>query len=311
MVMGDTIQRPGGDAAVVRVHGTEKALAISTDVTPRYCYANPYEGGKQAVAETWRNITAVGGKPLAITNCLNFGNPERKEIMGQFVGCLEGMGDACRALEYPIVSGNVSLYNETNGSGIMPTPAIGGVGVMKNSDRMATISFKKADQTILLIGKTKDELGASLYQKEILGKQSGEPPVVDLDLERKHGDFVRSLIENGDVDSCHDLSDGGLIAALADMALAGNMGATITLDDRLPLHAHLFSETQARYLIAVDSDTAEKISADATSSGIAVTNLGTTGGDNININGNTLNLSLDDIRSANEGWFPNYMNAAE
>ncbi|UTW56720.1 phosphoribosylformylglycinamidine synthase subunit PurL [Kordiimonas sp. SCSIO 12610] len=311
MVMGDTIQRPGGDAAVVRVHGTEKALAISTDVTPRYCYANPYEGGKQAVAETWRNITAVGGKPLAITNCLNFGNPERKEIMGQFVGCLEGMGDACRALEYPIVSGNVSLYNETNGSGIMPTPAIGGVGVMKNSDRMATIGFKKADQTILLIGKTEDELGASLYQKEIMGEQAGEPPVVDLDLERKHGDFVRGFIESGDVDTCHDLSDGGLIATLADMALAGNMGATITLGDRLPLHTHLFSETQARYLIAVDSTVAEKIGAEAINSGITVTDLGTTGGDSISVNDGVVNLSLNDLRSANEGWFPNYMNAAE
>ena len=311
MVMGDTIQRPGGDAAVVRVHGTEKALAISTDVTPRYCYANPYEGGKQAVAETWRNITAVGGKPLAITNCLNFGNPERKEIMGQFVGCLEGMGDACRALDYPIVSGNVSLYNETNGSGIMPTPAIGGVGVMKNSERMATIHFKNAGQAILMIGETKDELGATLYQKEIIGEQTGEPPVVDLDLERKNGDFVRNLIENGDIDTCHDLSDGGLIAAISDMAITGNIGASITLDDSLPVHTALFSETQARYLIAVDADKAGQIIAKASNAGIAVTSLGATGGDSVSVNDNTLNISLTGLKSAYESWFPTFMNAAK
>ena len=310
MVMGDTIQRPGGDAAVVRVHGTEKALAISTDVTPRYCYANPYEGGKQAVAETWRNITAVGGKPLAITNCLNFGNPERKKIMGQFVGCLEGMGDACRALDYPIVSGNVSLYNETNGSGIMPTPAIGGVGVLSDSDQMATIHFKDAGQTILLIGETRNELGASLYQKEIVGEMSGEPPVVDLELERKNGDFVRSFIENCAIYTCHDLADGGLIASLADMAISGGIGAAITLGDDLPLHAALFSESQARYLIAAPVEIAEKIVSEATSQGIAVSELGSTGSDKLSVNDGAVDIALDDLKSAHEGWLPNYMKAS-
>ena len=258
MVMGDTIQRPGGDAAVVRVHGTEKALAISTDVTPRYCYADPVEGGRQAVAETWRNITAVGGTPLAITNCLNFGNPERKDIMGQFVGCLEGMGEACRALDYPIVSGNVSLYNETNGSGILPTPAIGGVGVLSDSEKMATVAFKNEEQAIILVGETNNELGTTLYQREILGEDAGAPPHVDLALERKNGEFVRGLIESGRVDTCHDLSDGGLVAAVADMAISSGIGATVNVESDLPTHAVLFSETQARYLIAVDTDTAEK-----------------------------------------------------
>jgi len=307
MVMGDTIQRPGGDAAVVRVHGTMKGLAISTDVTPRYCFADPVEGGKQAVAETWRNITAVGALPLAITNCLNFGNPERKDIMGQFVGCLEGMGEACRALDYPIVSGNVSLYNETNGKGILPTPAIGGVGVMKNIDRMATVAFKGAGQTVVLIGETKDELGASLYQRQIVGEDAGLPPVVDLAVERRNGDFVRALIENGQVTTCHDLSDGGLIAALADMAMAGGVGVDVTVDDTLPLHAHLFSESQARYLVATDADTAEQIRKEAKDAGIPVIVLGETGGDSIVVNGGAVKLDLKALKAAHEGWLPNYM----
>jgi len=307
MVMGDTIQRPGGDAAVVRVHGTEKALAISTDVTPRYCYAEPFEGGKQAVAETWRNITAVGGKPLAITNCLNFGNPERKDIMGQFVGCLEGMGEACRALDYPIVSGNVSLYNETNGSGIMPTPAIGGVGVMADSSKMATVAFKGEGQTVVLIGETRDELGASLYQKEILGKDEGRPPLVDLQVERRNGDFVRALIENGQVDTCHDLADGGLIAALADMAMSGKVGVNVTVEGDLPLHSALFSESQARYLVAADAETAETIRKEAKDAGIPVAVLGKTGGDRITVNGSAVDISLAEITERHEGWLPKFM----
>ncbi len=307
MVMGDTIQRPGGDAAVVRVHGTKKGLAISTDVTPRYCYADPVEGGRQAVAETWRNITAVGALPLAITNCLNFGNPERKDIMGQFVGCLEGMGEACRALDYPIVSGNVSLYNETNGSGILPTPAIGGVGVMQDADRMATVAFKGEGQTIVLIGETKDELGASLYQRQILGEDKGAPPHVDLDIERRNGDFVRALIENGQVSTCHDLSDGGLVAALADMAISGRVGATVNVGDDLPLHVALFSETQARYLVATDAETAEEIRKEAKDAGIPVTVLGTTGGDSLSVNDGAVKLGLKALTDAFEGWFPTFM----
>lgn len=307
MVMGDTIQRPGGDAAVVRVHGTDKALAISTDVTPRYCHAAPLEGGRQAVAETWRNITAVGGTPLAITNCLNFGNPERKDIMGQFVGCLEGMGEACRALDYPIVSGNVSLYNETNGSGILPTPAIGGVGVLKDSSKMATISFKNEGDAIVLIGETRIELGASLYQREILGEDAGAPPHVDLGLERRNGDFVRALIENGQVTTCHDLSDGGLIAALADMAIAGGVGANVALGDELPLHAALFSESQARYLIAADTETAETIRKEARDAGIPVAIIGATGGERLRVNNDAVDIPMSELIDAHAGWMPNYM----
>ena len=307
MVMGDTVQRPGGDAAVVRVHGTEKALAISTDVTPRYCFADPYEGGKQAVAETWRNVTAVGAKPLAITNCLNFGNPERPDIMGQFVGCLEGMGEACRALDYPIVSGNVSLYNETSGTGILPTPAIGGVGVMADSTKMATVAFKGAGQTVLLIGETKDELGMSLYQREITGTEDGLPPHVDLNLERRNGDFIRALIENSQLDTCHDLSDGGLIAGLCDMAISGGVGVNVKVESDLPLHVSLFSETQARYLVAADADTAEQIRMEAKDAGIPVAVLGETGGERVTVNDGAVDLSLKELTEAYEGWLPTFM----
>jgi phosphoribosylformylglycinamidine synthase len=307
MVMGDTIGRPGGDASVVRVHDTEKALAISTDVTPRYCFADPYEGGAQAVAETWRNITAVGATPLAITNCLNFGNPERPDIMGQFVGCLEGMGDACRALDYPIISGNVSLYNETNGSGILPTPAIGGVGVLKSADKRATVPFKNEGDTIILIGDTKNELGASLYQREMFGKDAGAPPHVDLNVERRNGDFVRATIEAGQVTTCHDLSDGGLIAALADMAISGNMGASVTIEGEMPLHASLFSETQARYLVTADVETAENIRKEAKDAGIPVAILGTTGGKRLTVNGGTVDIAMSALTKAHTGWMPNYM----
>ena len=260
MVGADTVQRPGGDAAVVRVHGTDKALAISTDVTPRYCFADPVEGGKQAIAECYRNLSAVGAKPLAATDCMNFGNPQRPEIMGQFVGCIGGMSAACRALDMPIVSGNVSLYNETKlpdggGSAILPTPAIGGVGLLDNWRDAATIAFKAAGDDVWLIGRGRDDigghLGQSLWLREITGREDGPPPPVDLDAERRHGEFVRQLIADGHVTAVHDLSDGGLLVALAEMALAGRLGVAVErrlLAGEHP-HAALFGEDQARYLL--------------------------------------------------------------
>src|SRR4029450_11168151 len=191
------VPRPAGDAAVVRIEDGPKGLALTVDVTPRYCEADPFEGGKQAVAEAWRNITAVGGKPLALTDNLNFGNPERPEIMGQFVGCLKGIAEACRALDFPVVSGNVSLYNETNGRAILPTPPIGGGGVIDDFPKSATIAFKAEDEAILLIGETKGWLGQSLYLREICEREEGAPPPVDLEAERRNGDFVRALIAGG------------------------------------------------------------------------------------------------------------------
>ena len=230
-VGGDTAQLSGGDAAVVRIHGTNRALAMSTDCTPRYCYADPYEGGKQAVAETYRNICAVGAKPLAITNCLNFANPQRPEIMAQIVGCLEGMADACRTLDYPIVSGNVSLYNESKatggGSAILPTPAIGGVGVLEDVSKMATIGFKAEGDSIFVVGDNNGDLGQSLWLREIRGREDGSAPDVDLAKERTHGTFIRKLIEDGKVNAMHDVADGGMLVALTEMALASGIGCQL------------------------------------------------------------------------------------
>ena len=227
VIIGNTVQRPGGDAAVVRINDGPKALALTADVTPRYCEADPAEGGKQAVAEAWRNLTAVGASPLALTDNLNFGNPERPEIMGQLVGCIRGIGEAARALDFPIVSGNVSLYNETNGNAILPTPTIGGVGLIDQFTKSMTIAFKAGGEAILLIGDTRGWLGQSLYLRDVCGREEGAPPPVDLAAEKRNGDFIRSLIRDGLATAVHDVSDGGALVALAEMAIASGIGAVL------------------------------------------------------------------------------------
>ncbi|TAK08451.1 MAG: phosphoribosylformylglycinamidine synthase subunit PurL [Rhizorhabdus sp.] len=300
MVGADTVQRPGGDAAVVRVHGTKKGIAISTDCTPRYVFADPVEGGAQAIAECWRNITAVGAKPLATTDCMNFGNPQRPEIMGQFVGAIEGMAKACSALDFPIVSGNVSLYNETknddgSGSAILPTPAIGGIGLLADIDQMATIAFKGEGEHIVLIGEEGGHLGQSLWLKTIAGREDGPPPPVDLALEKRNGDFVRDLILDGRVSAVHDISDGGLLVALAEMALAGRIGAKVEELD----HGKAFGEDQARYIVT--TTTSDAILAAALTAGVTARRLGATGGDTI------VGIPLAKLRSAHEGFFPALM----
>ena len=307
MVMADTMGkgRPGGDAALVRVHGTQKALAITTDCTPRYCQANPEEGGRHAVAEVWRNITATGATPLAITNCLNFGNPERPEIMGQFVGSIQGMREACLALEFPVVSGNVSLYNETNGQAILPTPAIGGVGLINDSTKAVDLSITAEGLTLVLIGKTMGHLGQSIYLREIEGKEDGEPPPVDLSSERRNGNFVRGQINSGTVAACHDLSDGGLAAAAAEMAMAGKIG--VFLDEQaagaIPLHAWLFGEDQARYLLATALP--EAILDAASDADIPAAAIGNSCGDSFSVAG--FSRPISEIRAAHEGWLPTFM----
>jgi len=309
MVMADTVQRPGGDAAIVRIHGTAGGLALTSDCTPRYCFADPVEGGRQAVAEAWRNLTAVGARPLAVTDNLNFGNPERPEIMGQFVGCVQGMGEACRALDFPVVSGNVSLYNETNGKAILPTPVIGAVGILDDAGRGVGIGLGRAGGTLVLIGETVGWLGASLYLRVIEGRDDGAPPPVDLAAERRNGDFVRQAIGDGRIAACHDLSDGGLLVAAAEMALAGGVGAGITVPEDLavPLHAWLFGEDQARYLVAV-GDPAGLLD-DAATAGVPAAAIGVTGGDALTVNSGKP-ISLADLRNAHEGWLPRYMGAA-
>jgi phosphoribosylformylglycinamidine synthase subunit PurL len=306
MVMGDTIQRPGGDAAVVRIHGTEKALAITTDCTPRYCFADPKTGGAQAVAEVWRNLTATGAQPLAITDCLNFGNPERPDIMGQFVGCIEGMKEACEALDFPVISGNVSLYNETNGQGIHPTPAIGGVGLLKDLSKMTTQAFKNDGDIILLLGEQTGEMGQSIYLREIEGREEGAPPKINLYNERKNGDFLRKLINSGLVTAAHDISDGGLAVSLTEMALSGNLGAEITLSNDLPPHAALFAEDQACYVITVSPETCDDVLNMSKLEDISLQTIGTVGHNELKIVG-TLTISLDMLREQHENWLPNLM----
>jgi phosphoribosylformylglycinamidine synthase len=309
-VMADTVQKPGGDAAVVRVHGTQKGLAISTDVTPRYCKADPFEGAKQAVAESYRNICAVGALPLAVTDNLNFGNPQKPEIMGQIVGAVDGIGEACRALDFPVIGGNCSLYNETNGEGILPTPAIGGVGLMKNVNRMATVALKREGDALLLIGETKGHLGQSIYLREVEGREEGGAPPVDLKAERKHGEFVRKLIEDGRVDTVHDCSDGGLLSALAEMALAGNIGIDVsvagTTVEAIPF---FFGEDQARYVLAVPTTEADKIEGELREAGIVHAIIGKTIAAKVVRVEREGEVSIAALRKAHEGWFPAYMSA--
>ncbi|MGA4552417.1 phosphoribosylformylglycinamidine synthase subunit PurL [Methylorubrum aminovorans] len=306
-ILGNTVQKPGGDAAIVRVEDGPKGLALTTDVTPRYCEADPVEGGRQAVAEAWRNITAVGGRPLAITDNLNFGNPEKPEVMGQLVGCLKGIGEACLALDFPVVSGNVSLYNETNGVGILPTPTIGGVGVLDDVEQHATVALKREGDVLVLIGRTEGWLGQSLYLSEITGREEGAPPPVDLAVERRNGDFVRSLITSGIADTVHDLSDGGLAVALAEMAMAGGIGAALpAAPDGVLAHAYLFGEDQARYLIAVPAEAAADLLYSASAQGIDAATVGIVGGDSLVLPGEET-ISVAELKAAHEGWFPAYM----
>ncbi|HYI68547.1 MAG TPA: phosphoribosylformylglycinamidine synthase subunit PurL [Skermanella sp.] len=303
-VGADTIALSGGDSGVVRVHGTNKALAITTDCTPRYCFADPVRGGAQAVAEAWRNLTAVGAKPLAITDNMNFGNPQKPRIMGQFAGCIQGMVDACTVLEFPVVSGNVSLYNETNGVGILPTPAIGGVGLLSDATLAVNIAFKAADQAILLIGETRGHVGQSLYLREIHGREEGSPPPVDLAAEKRNGDFVRDLIGKRAVTACHDLSDGGLLVALAEMAMAGKLGASIDVPTGTGEAGFLFGEDQGRYVVTTSD--ADAVVAQAQAAGVSVLRLGTTGGDALKLNGGDA-ISVGGLRTAHEAWLPEYM----
>ncbi|MBN8817861.1 MAG: phosphoribosylformylglycinamidine synthase subunit PurL [Sphingomonas sp.] len=318
MVGADTVQRPGGDAAVVRVHGTGKGLAITTDCTPRYCFADPVEGGKQAIVETWRNITAVGGQPLAVTNCLNFANPQRPEIMGQFVGCLEGMSAACIALDYPIVSGNVSLYNESKatggGSAILPTPAIGGVGLLPDVERMCTIAFKGTGDIILLIGERQGDLGQSLWLREILGlegKDAGPPPRVDLAAERKTGDFVREAIRCGAITACHDVSDGGVAVAVAEMALASGIGAILDQPLSGSTAQTYFAEDQGLYVVTVRDIALADLLALAEAKGVEVARLGRTIANRLifELPESDHAIPLETLRSAHESFFPKLMDA--
>ena len=307
MINGHTLQRPGGDAAVVRIAGTQKAVAISCDVTPRYVAADPRMGTIQAVVETWRNITAVGGEGIAITDNMNFGNPERPEIMGQFVGSVLGMKEACEALQYPVVSGNVSLYNETNGIGIPPTPAIGGVGLIPDWTKTAKIALDRDGDLLLVIGREAGHLGQSLYQQARTGKLEGAPPPVDLNEEITAGNLVRTLIREGKTSCVHDCSDGGLLVAIAEMALAGDRGVALhPYEGRLPAHAAWFGEDQGRYVVAVAPALADDIANRAKLLGLPCRIAGRVAGDALTLKGEAT-LPLAELRAGHEAWLPGLM----
>ncbi len=283
-VMGDTVRRPGQGAGVVRIHGTDKAVAFTSDVTPRYVKANPFEGGKQAVAEAYRNLTAVGALPLATTDNLNFGNPEKPEIMGQLVGAIKGIDAACRALDFPIVSGNVSLYNETDGTGILPTPTIGAVGLLKSLDEMIA-GLPEAGDIALVIGETFGHLGQSALAYEAFGIEAGDAPAVDLAAERKNGEFLRA--QHTLVKGATDLSDGGLALAAFEMAEAAGLGVTLDASDI----STLFGEDQARYLVICDAAGAAALEAAAGAANVTVTRVGRFGGDAVTFGAATAPLA--------------------
>ncbi|MCX8997823.1 phosphoribosylformylglycinamidine synthase subunit PurL [Rhizobiaceae bacterium BDR2-2] len=310
LIQGNSLQLPGGDAGVVRVDTHPlKALAFSSDVTPRYVEADPFEGGKQAVAECWRNITATGALPLAATDNLNFGNPERPEIMGQLVFAIKGIGEACRELDFPIVSGNVSLYNETNGQGILPTPTIGGVGLLKDWSKMARIRFAAQGEAILLAGAPEDwgsHLGQSVYLRDVLGRTEGPAPHVDLAHEKKVGTFVRALIEDGLATAVHDVSSGGLGLAVAEMAIASGIGAKIAQRDGVNPIATFFGEDQGRYVVTVAEENRDAVDRRAREAGVSAPFIGRTGGNTV-VLGEARPVAIEELRSAHESWFPDFM----
>jgi phosphoribosylformylglycinamidine synthase II len=310
-VGGQTVKRPGAaDAAVVRIEGHARALALTTDCTPRYCAADPREGAAQAVAEAWRNLTAVGARPLAVTDNMNFGNPERPEIMGQFAAAIEGMAAACTALDFPVVSGNVSLYNETDGRPILPTPAIGGLGLLEDAAQAVGLALAPG-LDLILVGSTTGWLGQSLWLREVAGREDGAPPPVDLPSERRIGEFVRGRILAGRVHACHDVSDGGLLIAVAEMALAGDVGARLLPPPpSLPPHAWWFGEDQARYVLAVADGVA--LLEDAARAGIPVRRIGRSAGQAIEAHltlPDGLAISVGALRAAHERFFPLWMEA--
>jgi phosphoribosylformylglycinamidine synthase II len=306
LVRGQTAIRPGGDASVVRLPESRKALALTVDCTPRYCHADPRAGGRQAVAETYRNISATGATPLAITDNMNFGNPERPEIMGQFVGCIAGMREACLALDYPVVSGNVSLYNETSGAAIMPAPVIGGVGLIADAGKVVGIAPDAAGQALILIGETAGWLGASLYLRELCGREDGAPPPVDLAAERRHGGFVRDMIDRRLAAACHDVADGGVLVALTEMALASGLGMALEATPAPDVaHGFWFGEDQGRYVLATAAP--DDILALAREAGVPARVVGRVVAEPRLTLVGEVPISLQALRSAHEAWLPRFM----
>ena len=306
-VMGDTIQKPGGDAGVVRVHGTNKAVAASVDSSAVYCWAHPLSGGKQIVCESWRNLISVGAKPIAITNCLNFGSPENEENMGEFVECVQGLGEASAYLEFPVVSGNVSFYNQTKDIGIKPTPAIGGVGLIKDYQNMVTMDLKEADNILLVIGKTEGHLDQSLFARDILNEKNGPPPEINLFNEKNNGETILKLIDKKFIKSAHDVSLGGIITALSKMCIKGKKGATLKKPNYLiNQFEYLFGEDQGRYIIEISKDDLENATKILQENSVHFDELGLVNEDSLIIDDKT-KVSIDDLIKSHTNWLTNYM----
>ena len=305
-VMCDTAQKSGSDAAIIRIHNKEKAIAVSVDSSANYCKSHPITGGKQIVSENWRNLISVGAKPLAITNCLNFGNPENENIMGEFVECLEGIREACEFLNYPVVSGNVSFYNGTNHKNINPTPVIGGVGLINKLSKPMSHSFKKDNSIIILIGKTFGHLGQSCFLKENYSITDGAPPEVNLLNERNNGENVLKLIQANLVLSSHDISNGGLIVALSEMAISSNYGAKIQKPKKLTnVIEYFFGEDQGRYILEIDQKNLQKVEKILKDNSIYYENIGNTQKDNFEIE-DELKINVKDLFKINNEWYNNY-----
>ncbi|MDA7807567.1 phosphoribosylformylglycinamidine synthase subunit PurL [Candidatus Pelagibacter sp.] len=306
-VMGDTIQKPGGDAGVVRVHGTNKAIAASVDSSAVYCWAHPLSGGKQIVCESWRNLISVGAKPIAITNCLNFGSPENEENMGEFVECVQGLGEASAYLDFPVVSGNVSFYNQTKDIGIKPTPAIGGVGLIKDYQKMVTMNLKEVDNVLLVIGKTEGHLDQSLFARDILNEKNGPPPEINLFNEKNNGETVLQLIDKKYIKSAHDVSLGGIIIALSKMCIKGKKGATLKKPNYLiNQFEYLFGEDQGRYIIEISKDDIESATKILQENSVHFDELGSVNVDSLIIDDKT-KVSIDDLIKSHTNWLTNYM----
>ena len=306
-VMGDTIQKPGGDAGVVRVHGTEKAIAASVDSSALYCHAHPLTGGKQVVCESWRNLISVGAEPIAITNCLNFGNPEKEENMGEFVECVQGISEASKYLDYPVVSGNVSFYNETKDKGIKPTPSIGGVGLIKNYKKMINMELKKQGNLILVIGKTEGHLEQTIFAREILSEKKGPPPEINLFNEKNNGLTISKLIKDNLIESCHDISLGGILIAASKMCIKSNKGIKINnLKNLINKFDYFFSEDQGRYLIEINKENFEKVEKVFIDNSVHFDELGVVNNDKF-LFSDEINLSIKDLIKAYKNWLKEYM----
>ena len=305
-VMGDTLQTPGGNAGIVRVHGTNKAISMKIDSSAQYCAANPVTGGKQTVSEVWRNLISVGSDPIAITNCLNFGNPEKDKIMGQFVEIVDGISQACNYLDFPVVSGNVSFYNETQNKSIHPTPTIGGVGLINNLENIMTQNLKEIDSSLFVIGKTLGHIYQSEFFREVLGINEGPPPEVNLFNEKNNGLLVKKLISKKLLNSVHDISSGGILVTLSEMCMAGKIGAKIKIPkNSLSLHEYLFGEDQSRYIVEVSDKNKKEVIENLEKSNTYYEIIGKTQKDNLELS-KEFNIKVNDLYKFNTYWYKNY-----